>query len=57
MTPTGKSVVHRVLLVDDDEAVRAMMNVGVERGEALAMKRNWNWGGVDRRVAGFPGSD
>ena len=31
MTPTEKSVVHRVLLVDDDEAVRTMMNATLER--------------------------
>src|SRR5579863_592166 len=31
MTPIEKSVVHRVLLVDDDEAVRAMMNATLER--------------------------
>ena len=30
MTPTGKSVVHRVLLVDDDEAVRSMMGMTLE---------------------------
>jgi DNA-binding response OmpR family regulator len=31
MTPTEKSATHRVLLVDDDEAVRAMMNATLER--------------------------
>ena len=31
MTPTNTSVWHRVLLVDDDEAVRAMMNATPER--------------------------
>src|SRR5579863_4827761 len=31
MTPIEKSVVHRVLLVDDDEAVRTMMNATLER--------------------------
>jgi DNA-binding response OmpR family regulator len=31
MTPTEKSIVHRVLLVDDDEAVRTMMNATLER--------------------------
>jgi DNA-binding response OmpR family regulator len=31
MTPTNTSVSHRVLLVDDDEAVRAMMTVTLER--------------------------
>ena len=31
MTPTELPVAHRVLLVDDDEAVRAMMNVTLER--------------------------
>jgi DNA-binding response OmpR family regulator len=31
MTPTELSVVHRVLLVDDDDAVRAMMNETLRR--------------------------
>ena len=31
MTPTGQPVAHRVLLVDDDDAVRAMMNATLER--------------------------
>jgi DNA-binding response OmpR family regulator len=31
MTPTELPVAHRVLLVDDDEAVRAMMNATLER--------------------------
>jgi len=31
MTPTEPPVAHRVLLVDDDEAVRAMMNATLER--------------------------
>ena len=31
MTPTELGVAHRVLLVDDDEAVRAMMNATLER--------------------------
>ena len=31
MTPTELRVAHRVLLVDDDEAVRAMMNATLER--------------------------
>src|ERR1700731_1394788 len=30
MTPTGQPVAHRVLLVDDDDAVRAMMNATLE---------------------------
>jgi hypothetical protein len=31
MTPTERPVSHRVLLVDDDEAVRSMMNATLER--------------------------
>jgi DNA-binding NtrC family response regulator len=31
MTPTEPGVAHRVLLVDDDGAVRAMMNEGLQR--------------------------
>src|SRR6202023_1952385 len=31
MTSTGQPVTHKVLLVDDDDAVRAMMNVTLER--------------------------
>jgi DNA-binding response OmpR family regulator len=31
MTPTEQSVAHKVLLVDDDDAVRAMMNATLER--------------------------
>src|ERR1700674_3191031 len=31
MTPTEPGAAHRVLLVDDDAAVRAMMNQGLER--------------------------
>src|SRR5450432_2652278 len=31
MTPTERSVSHRVLLVDDDDAVRTMMNATLER--------------------------
>jgi len=31
MTSTGQPVTHRVLLVDDDDAVRAMMNATLER--------------------------
>ena len=31
MTPTEKPAAHRVLLVDDDEAVRDMMNATLER--------------------------
>ena len=31
MTSTGQSVTHKVLLVDDDDAVRAMMNANLER--------------------------
>jgi DNA-binding response OmpR family regulator len=31
MTPTEPGVAHKVLLVDDDAAVRAMMNQGLER--------------------------
>jgi len=31
MTPTGPRVAHRVLLVDDDAAIRAMMTQGLER--------------------------
>lgn len=31
MSPTQQSVVHKVLLVDDDDAVRAMMNATLER--------------------------
>jgi DNA-binding response OmpR family regulator len=31
MSPTVRPVAHRVLLVDDDEAVRAMMNATLER--------------------------
>ena len=31
MTPTGQTIAHRVLLVDDDDAVRAMMNATLER--------------------------
>ena len=31
MTPTERPVSHRVLLVDDDDAVRAMMNATLER--------------------------
>jgi DNA-binding response OmpR family regulator len=31
MTSTGQSVTHRVLLVDDDDAVRAMMTATLER--------------------------
>jgi DNA-binding response OmpR family regulator len=31
MPPTERTVSHRVLLVDDDEAVRAMMNASLER--------------------------
>jgi DNA-binding response OmpR family regulator len=31
MTPTELSVAHKVLLVDDDDAVRAMMNATLER--------------------------
>ena len=31
MTPTERGAAHRVLLVDDDAAVRAMMNQGLER--------------------------
>ena len=31
MTPTERSVAHKVLLVDDDDAIRAMMNATLER--------------------------
>ena len=31
MSPTEPGAAHRVLLVDDDEAVRAMMNATLER--------------------------
>ena len=31
MTPTEPGAAHRVLLVDDDGAVRAMMNEGLQR--------------------------
>src|SRR6202521_1682489 len=31
MTSTGQPVTHKVLLVDDDDAVRAMMNATLER--------------------------
>jgi CheY-like chemotaxis protein len=31
MTPTEEPVAHRVLLVDDDDAVRTMMNETLER--------------------------
>lgn len=31
MTPTEPGGAHRVLLVDDDSAVRAMMNEGLQR--------------------------
>lgn len=31
MTPPGRSVAYRVLLVDDDDAVRDMMTVTLER--------------------------
>jgi DNA-binding response OmpR family regulator len=31
MTPTGQSAAHRVLLVDDDDSVRAMMNATLGR--------------------------
>ena len=31
MSPTKTSVSHRVLLVDDDEAVRTMMSATIER--------------------------
>src|ERR1700676_2706434 len=31
MSPTEAGAAHRVLLVDDDAAVRAMMNQGLER--------------------------
>jgi CheY-like chemotaxis protein len=31
MTPTEPEAAHRVLLVDDDGAVRAMMNEGLQR--------------------------
>src|SRR6266849_793252 len=31
MTPTERPVAHKVLLVDDDDAVRAMMNATLER--------------------------
>lgn len=31
MTPTERPVAHRALLVDDDDAVRAMMNATLER--------------------------
>ena len=31
MAPTEKPVSHKVLLVDDDDAVRAMMNATLER--------------------------
>ena len=31
MSPTERPVAHRVLLVDDDDAVRAMMNATLER--------------------------
>jgi hypothetical protein len=33
MTPTEAPVAHKVLLVDDDDAVRAMMTVTLERKE------------------------
>jgi CheY-like chemotaxis protein len=31
MTPTERPVAHKVLLVDDDDAVRGMMNATLER--------------------------
>ena len=31
MTPADQPVAHRVLLVDDDDTVRTMMNVTLER--------------------------
>ena len=31
MTPTERPVAHKVLLVDDDDAVRAMMNATLDR--------------------------
>jgi DNA-binding NtrC family response regulator len=33
MTPTGRPIAHRVLLVDDDEAVRDMMTATLARTE------------------------
>ena len=60
MTPTESTVshIHRVLLVDDDDAVRAMMNATLERkGFEVVPAANVTSRGAERHGRDPSGSD